>query len=101
METFWQDIRYGWRVLRNSPAFTTVAVVTLALGIGANTAIFTLINAVMLRMLPAKNVHDLVVVGDPTAARSAPRARSSSRIRCTRNSVIGTLFSAASSLRAK
>ena len=70
METFWQDIRYGWRVLRNSPAFTTVAVVTLALGIGANTAIFTLINAVMLRMLPAKNVHELVVVGDPTAVHS-------------------------------
>jgi predicted permease len=70
METFWQDIRYGWRVLRNSPAFTTVAVLTLALGIGANTAIFTLINAVILKMLPVKNVNELVVIGDPTAAHS-------------------------------
>jgi predicted permease len=70
METLWQDIRYGWRVLRNSPAFTTVAVLTLALGIGANTAIFTLINAVILKMLPVKNVNELVVIGDPTAAHS-------------------------------
>jgi predicted permease len=70
METFFQDIRYGARVLRNSPAFTVVAVLTLALGIGANTAIFTLINAVILKMLPVKNVNELVVIGDPTAAHS-------------------------------
>ena len=60
--TWWQDVRYGLRTFRNNPAFTAVALVTLALGIGVNTGIFTVVNAVLFRGLSAPRAHELVSV---------------------------------------
>lgn len=64
IETLFQDVRYALRYLRRAPLFTAAAVISLALGIGANAAIFTVINAVLLKSLPVKDPGGLLLLGD-------------------------------------
>jgi len=77
METFWQDIRYGMRMLLKAPSFSIVATIALALGIGANTAIFSVVNAVLLRPLPFTNSEQLMMVFETDSARGMQKGTAS------------------------
>jgi predicted permease len=74
MKTIWHDMRYGLRQLRKSPGFTAVALLSLALGIGANTAIFSMINGILLKSLPVRNPHELRLI-NWTCYMKKPRIR--------------------------
>jgi putative ABC transport system permease protein len=72
METFWQDLRYGFRMLLKSPGFTLIAMLALGLGIGANSAIFSVFNGILWRPLPVKDSQQLVILASKPRAIDFP-----------------------------
>jgi putative ABC transport system permease protein len=76
-EVFWRDLRYGIRVLTGNPVFSSIAIFTLALGIGANTAVFSIVNAVLLRPLPFRDAGKLMLIWQTNKAKGIEQAPTS------------------------
>src|SRR5437016_14645396 len=70
LEGLWQDVKYGCLILISSPGFTTVSVISLAIGIGANTAIFSFADALLLRPLPVARPGEIITVGSMNSLES-------------------------------
>ncbi len=79
MSGIWQDLRYGWRTLAAAPGFTLVVILTLALGIGANTSMFAFVNAVFLRPLPVAEPDWLLRLEQPLSHPNYRDLRDGSR----------------------
>src|SRR2546423_10477104 len=75
MSTFWQDIRYGVRMLIKAPGFTIIALLTLALGIAATTSIFAVVDAVLLRKLPISDPDRVVVIHNQLPKLNLPHTQ--------------------------